>query len=105
MGTEFEKDYDDEVYEDEFYDENYNEEELVDEDDEDEEEEEEKAKETEDDADWDEEKRIDFSFACEECDYRWDDYIVKRKGNLEDEEEEEFDVVCPMCGTTNVTQI
>jgi hypothetical protein len=52
--------------------------------------------------DGDEEQGIDFSFACEDCDYRWDDYIVGEKDELE---KEEFDVVCPMCGSVNISQI
>jgi len=37
------------------------------------------------------------SFVCEDCDYRW-----------EDASQEEVDSgmhVCPMCGSTNVTQL
>lgn len=49
-----------------------------------------------------EEKGVDLSFACEDCDYRWDDYIV---GEKEDIENEEYDIVCPMCGSLNVSQI
>jgi len=96
-----ERDFDDEVYEDEYYDEHYEEEELVDS--------QEHDSEIDDDLDeegWEEEKRIHISFACEDCDYRWDDTIVKKKtGKLEDEEEEEPDVICPMCGSMNITQI
>ncbi len=47
-------------------------------------------------------KGVDLSFACEECDYRWDDYIV---GEKEDIESEDYEVVCPMCGSLNISQI
>ncbi|MCP4134802.1 MAG: hypothetical protein GY754_27760 [bacterium] len=62
--------------------------------------------EEDDDQEWDEgDKKIHLSFACEDCDYRWDDVIIKtRGGNLEDEEDE-YEVACPMCGSMTVTQI
>lgn len=41
------------------------------------------------------------SYACEECDYRWD---MIRESSV-DYDEIELDVVCPMCGSTHVTQI
>ena len=47
-------------------------------------------------------KKVTVSYACEECDYRWDDIIIKKKSVLE---EEEIDVICPMCGSMNVTLI
>ena len=107
INDNYEKEFEDEVYEDEYYDENYDEEELEDESDYLDEEEEEKD-ELDDDYDeedeYDNEKKINVSFACDDCDYRWDDVIIKRRGNLEDEEEE-FDSVCPMCGSVNLTQI
>lgn len=100
-----EKEYDDQVYEDEYYEENYDEEELEDDNDSDSE----KKVKSKDDDDDDgvEEKHIHVSFACEDCDYRWDDVIVKIKGgNLEDEADDDFSgVACPMCGSTNVEQI
>ncbi len=89
-----ERDFDDEVYEDDYYDEHYDEEELEDYEnsfDEDEEDDEELA-----------ERKIHMSYACEECDYRWDDVIIKRKDDIDDTE---LDAVCPMCGSMNVTQI
>ncbi len=90
-----EREFDDEVYEDSFYD---DEEEL--EDDEldgdaihyDEEENE------------DDEVKVHISFACEDCDYRWDDIVVKNRGIL-DEDDEDYEGICPMCGSMNVTQI
>ena len=48
------------------------------------------------------EKGLNMSFACEDCDYRWDDYIV---GEKEEIENEEFEVICPMCGSINISQI
>jgi Zn finger protein HypA/HybF involved in hydrogenase expression len=93
MANEFqEKEFDDEVYEDDFYD---DEEELEDED---------TSSLSDDDSSEVEEVKVHMSFACEDCDYRWDDIIVKIKGNLEDEEEE-IEVICPMCGSMNITQI
>lgn len=49
---------------------------------------------------WDEEWEDDadedlVSFVCEDCDYRWD----------EASEEENDAIVCPMCGSDNVTQL
>jgi Zn finger protein HypA/HybF involved in hydrogenase expression len=53
---------------------------------------------------WDEEdqKKITVSYACDECDYRWDDVIIRKKDVIE---EEEPDIICPMCGSMNVTLI
>jgi rubrerythrin len=93
MSTEFEKDINDEVYEDSFY---GDDEELVDE------EEEELALDEEGEG-ADEEVKFDLSFACDDCDYRWDDTIVRRRGEFE--EGDEIDIACPMCGSMNVTQI
>lgn len=103
-----EREFDDEVYEDDYYEENFDEEEI----DEDsglyfsekperraEGAEEEETEETV------EKKKVYLSFACDDCDYRWDDVIVKNLGNLEDEEDADDDVICPMCGSMNVTQI
>jgi hypothetical protein len=91
-----EKDYDDEVYEDDYYEEHYNEEELIDSedhlDDDDDESGEEGA-----------ERKVNISYACEECDYRWDDVIIKRRDDLEDDFE--TGTLCPMCGSVNVTLI
>ena len=38
------------------------------------------------------------SFACEDCDYRWE-------ATFESEEEADEIQICPMCGTANTTQI
>jgi DNA-directed RNA polymerase subunit RPC12/RpoP len=112
-----EKDFNDEVYEDDFYEKRYSgddlekssdrleEEELRDENlgsgEESEEEDNGKAEEF-DELGWeDEEKKITVSYACEECDYRWDDIVIRKKG----EAEEESDIICPMCGSMNVTLI
>ncbi|MCU0821283.1 MAG: hypothetical protein MUC95_02275 [Spirochaetes bacterium] len=73
-------------------------EEISDEDDDDEEDLEEKTE----DSDDEDEQGVELSFACEDCDYRWDDYIV---GEKEEIENEEFDIVCPMCGSVNISQI
>jgi len=90
MSSELEKDLNDEVYEDSFYD---NEEELK----------EEEATADDDTAAEEEEARIAVSFACEDCDYRWDDVIVKSKE--EEDDDFEYSATCPMCGSMNVTQI
>ncbi|HNR89171.1 MAG TPA: hypothetical protein PKM65_12595 [Spirochaetota bacterium] len=97
MGTEFEKDFDDEVYEDDFYEDGYEGEELVEDDDEGR-----SADDGDDDLDGDD-KRIDVSFACEDCDYRWEDQITKKKDEIDDIDFS--DIVCPMCGSVNITQI
>ncbi|MBN2039474.1 MAG: hypothetical protein JW864_05500 [Spirochaetes bacterium] len=85
------------------YDEGYNEEDLLESgseyleaSDEDDELEDENAEEDED------ETRVHISFACEDCDYRWDDVVV---GNKDKIEREEFDIACPMCGSVAITQI
>ena len=114
-----EKDFNDEVYEDDYYEKHYDGEELednspaldqgeelhdTDEEDNEEEEEEEKneALEKFDELGWEEEeKKITVSYACEECDYRWDDIVVRKKGEVEDA----LDIICPMCGSMNVTLI
>jgi len=89
----FEKDYDDHVYEDDYYEENYEEEELADE---------EYDEESDDEDDEDEGRRVQYIYACEDCDYRWDDYRLSESfGGAES-----FgDVACPMCGSSNVEQI
>lgn len=95
-----ERDFDDEVYEDDYYEENYDEEEL-----EDSEDDFVDDKDTDDNYEEDEEnseRKIHMSYACEECDYRWDDVIYKRKDDIDDSE---MDAICPMCGSMNVTQI
>jgi hypothetical protein len=94
----YEKEYDDEVYEDEYYEEHYNEEELSEEADSGD------RDRGGDDHHWEDEKKIVMSFACEDCDYRWEDQIVKPKDSYEDDEAD-FDVICPMCGSINITQI
>lgn len=96
MGDDYmEKDLDDQVYEDDYYEENYNEEELKDSDDL-----------LDDDDDFDEEgreRKVHISYACEDCDYRWDDVLVKKRHEIE--EDFERDVICPMCGSINITLI
>lgn len=46
----------------------------------------------------DEEEEYYISYACEDCDYRWEVLV---------EDDEEIDAVqyCPMCGSANTTQI
>jgi predicted RNA-binding Zn-ribbon protein involved in translation (DUF1610 family) len=93
-----EKDYDDEVYEDDYYDENYNEEELYDAED--------RLEDDDDDSEEvDNERKVNISYACEECDYRWDDVIIKRKDNIDEDDDYETGTLCPMCGSVNVTLI
>ncbi len=97
MNDNYEKDFEDEVYEDEYYEEHYEEEEL-------EEEGEFPEEVAEDDDAESDSKKIHVSFACDDCDYRWDDLIAKNKEEYDDEDEI-FDVICPMCGSINITQI
>ncbi len=92
----YEKEYDDEVYEDEYYEEHYNEEELGEEGDR-------MESDSDGESGWEDEKKIVMSFACDDCDYRWEDQIIKAKDEIEDESD--FDVICPMCGSVNITQI
>lgn len=47
--------------------------------------------------------QVSASYACEECDYRWD-AISERRSDFHDAGEED-DVICPMCGSTYITQI
>ena len=94
----YEQEYDDQVYEDDYYDEHYEDEELVDDND---------IVDSEDkDAghDWETEKKVPISFACDDCDYRWYDVIIRHRDDPE-ADEEMTDVICPMCGSMNVTQI
>ncbi len=88
----YEKEFDDEVYEDEFYEENLDEEELSDED---------EFKDDEFDEDREEGGRTyTVSYACEECDYRWEEPFASA-GDFDDEEDE-HEVTCPMCGSAQV---
>lgn len=50
-----------------------------------------------DDEDPDSEDLDAVSYVCEDCDYRWDD--------MAGEDFEVGSVVCPMCGSVNVTQL
>lgn len=87
------------------YDEGFNEEDLLDGKDEyldDADEEDEESNEEKSDEEDEDEARVHISFACEDCDYRWDDVIV---GNKDKIEREEFDIACPMCGSVVITQI
>ncbi len=40
----------------------------------------------------------DASFVCEDCDYRWEELSSE-------DEADSGTVVCPMCGSVNVTQL
>jgi hypothetical protein len=122
MTIGYEKDYEDEVYEDEYYEEHFDDEELIDEedvkkkgadgaedddDDEDEEDDlidEEAVAGEEEDLDKESVRKIEASYACDDCDYRWDDVIIKRKDVLEDYDDEP-DAICPMCGSVNISII
>lgn len=99
MSIDLERDFNDEVYEDSFY---GDDEELTDE--EDNQVGKEMASSDDDLVESDiEEVKFDLSFACDDCDYRWDDTIVRRQDEFE--EGQDVDVACPMCGSSNVTQI
>ncbi|MCL2156170.1 MAG: hypothetical protein FWH53_10935 [Leptospirales bacterium] len=90
-----ERDLNDEVYEDDYYEENYNEEELKDSDD---------LLDEDDDLYSDsDERKVHISYACEDCDYRWDDVIIKKRHDFD--EDMERDITCPMCGSINITLI
>lgn len=88
----YEGEFDDQVYEDEFYEDNFDEEDLTDDEDFDDED-------GEDDYDG---KKLHVSYACEDCDYRWDDVVVS-SSDFDDVDERE--VLCPMCGSLHVEQI
>lgn len=48
--------------------------------------------------DWEDGDELDdISYVCEDCDYRWED--------VSSEEVESGMIVCPMCGSVNVTQL
>ena len=87
------KEYDDQVYEDEYYKDN-----------------EEELKEDSDDSDSSEKsdetpgRKVHLSYVCDDCDYRWEDVVTKVEGNLEDEVDD-VDAACPMCGSLSVLQI
>jgi len=106
----YEKEFDDEVYEDEYYDKHHNEEviksELGDYDKRgsDPRTNEESIDEKDEDEIYDKGKKVTVSFACDDCDYRWDEVIIKNTDELV-EEIDDADEICPMCGSLNVTQI
>ncbi len=61
--------------------------------------------ESEEDDDEDEEEEgneIVVSLACEDCDYRWEIMVHEDE---EDTIDFESSMYCPMCGSSNVTQI
>jgi DNA-directed RNA polymerase subunit RPC12/RpoP len=45
------------------------------------------------------EREIAVSYACEDCDYRWEVYLEEEDDELEDTQ------YCPMCGSANTSQI
>jgi predicted RNA-binding Zn-ribbon protein involved in translation (DUF1610 family) len=45
------------------------------------------------------------SYACEDCDYRWDAFTNDESSLNGMGEEEEDEIICPMCGSTYITQI
>jgi transcription initiation factor IIE alpha subunit len=49
--------------------------------------------------DWDEEQEDleGVSYVCEDCDYRWEESSL--------DEASDGSMVCPMCGSINVTQL
>ena len=57
--------------------------------------------EVEDDENDDEggDREIAISFACEDCDYRWEIYVEDEDEDLDDTQ------FCPMCGSANTSQI
>ncbi len=106
MGDDYiEKDFDDEVYEDDYYEEHYNEEELTDLDEFSDEDDDldDNADDEDDEKPGRRERKIHISYACEDCDYRWDDIIIKKKDEIDDDLDR--DVICPMCGSVNITLI
>jgi DNA-directed RNA polymerase subunit RPC12/RpoP len=49
------------------------------------------------DTDWSAEEDLEgVSYVCEDCDYRWEESGM---------DEVEGNIVCPMCGSINVTQL
>ncbi|MFC1670201.1 hypothetical protein ACFL20_07380 [Spirochaetota bacterium] len=106
-----EKEYDDEVYDDSYYTENYDEEELKDEEgfeDEEDKGEDKVEKNDEDEDEYEDEeddiKKVHVSFACDDCDYRWDDIVTNTEGTY-NYDDENADLICPMCGSMNINQI
>lgn len=57
-----------------------------------------KKDEEEDDSEDEGFEEVNVSFACEDCDYRWE-------AAFETEEEADEIQICPMCGASNTTQI
>lgn len=45
------------------------------------------------------EREIAISYACEDCDYRWEVYLEEEDDELDDTQ------YCPMCGSSNTSQI
>jgi DNA-directed RNA polymerase subunit RPC12/RpoP len=46
------------------------------------------------------------SYVCDECNYRWEDIDVERKGRYKGIDRITLDdIVCPMCGSQNITKL
>jgi len=45
------------------------------------------------------EREIAVSYACEDCDYRWEIYLEEEDDEMDDTQ------YCPMCGSANTSQI
>lgn len=45
------------------------------------------------------EREIAVSYACEDCDYRWEVYLEEEDDEMDDTQ------YCPMCGSANTSQI
>ena len=100
MSKEYE--YDDKVYEDGYYEENLDEEELKDSDEEIEEEGDFDKWSDDDDENDDAEVKVTLSYVCEDCDYRWEEVVTKRKDMINEDDPEP---ACMMCGSVSVSQI
>ena len=94
--NDYDDEYDDEDEDDDDedeYDDEYDDEDEDDDYDDDDDEE-------EDDDDDDEDEEVVVSYACEDCDYRWDITFQDKKDAEIDESQ-----YCPMCGSVNSIQI
>jgi DNA-directed RNA polymerase subunit RPC12/RpoP len=72
---------------------------LASDDDEDEDDKPEKEFDDEDEETVGGEREIAISYACEDCDYRWEVYLEEEDDELDDTQ------YCPMCGSANTSQI
>jgi len=67
--------------------------------DEDEEDDENKKDDDDDESGVGGEREIAVSYACEDCDYRWEVYFEEEDDDIDDTQ------YCPMCGSANTSQI